>query len=58
MVDSSLDDTFLKDYLNENKNADGKYSYEFKYFDLLDTNNGNAYVKKRIDRKLDEWYCC
>lgn len=56
MVDSSLDDTFLKDYLNENKNADGKYSYEFKYFDLLDTNNGNAYVEMGSGQKMNVYW--
>lgn len=52
LVDHSLDDGFLQNYLNQTHNTDGKYSYEFRYLDLVDTQNGNAYVTMGQNQKM------
>lgn len=52
LVDHSLDDKFLENYLNKNQNSDGKYAYEFRYLDLVDTQNGNAYVTMGQKQKM------
>lgn len=56
MVDESLDDSALKSYLDEKMNPDGKYAYEFKYLDLVDTANGNAYVTMGTDQKMNLYW--
>ena len=35
LVDHSLDDALLTAYLDQNKNAEGKYAYQFRYLDLF-----------------------
>ena len=56
MVDESLDDSALKSYLDEKMNPDGKYAYEFKYLDLVDTANGNAYVTMGEGQKMNVYW--
>ena len=56
LVDHSLDDTLLTAYLNQNKNADGKYVYQFRYLDLVDTHNGNAYVTMAGGQKMNIYW--
>ncbi len=56
LVDHSLDDALLTAYINQNKNADGKYAYQFRYLDLVDTSNGNAYVTMGADQKIDLYW--
>ena len=56
MVDESLDDSALKSYLDEKMNPDGKYAYEFKYLDLVDTTNGNAYVTMGEGQKMNVYW--
>lgn len=56
LVDNSLDDAVLAAYINQNKNADGKYAYEFRYLDLVDTHNGNAYVSLGAGQKLNLYW--
>lgn len=56
LVDHSLSDTELSDYLNQNHNEEGKYSYIFRYLDLVDTNNGNAYVSMGAGQKMNIYW--
>ena len=56
LVDHSLDDTLLAAYLNQNKNADGKYVYQFRYLDLVDTHNGNAYMTMAGGQKMNIYW--
>ena len=56
LVDHSLDDTLLTAYLNQNKNADGKYVYQFRYLDLVDTHNGNAYMTMAGGQKMNIYW--
>lgn len=56
MVDESLDESTLKSYLDEKMNPDGKYAYEFKYLDLVDTANGNAYVTMGEGQKMNVYW--
>ena len=44
LVDHSLDDALLSAYINRTSNTNGKYDYQFRYLDLVDTHNGNAFV--------------
>ena len=52
LVDHSLDDALLRKYIESTSNAEGKYSYQFRYLDLVDTNNGNAYVTMGAGQKM------
>ena len=56
MVDHTLDDSVLSRYLDANDNASGKYSYEFRYLDLVDTNNGNAFVTMGAGQKMNVFW--
>lgn len=56
LVDHSLDDTLLAAYLNQNKNAYGKYVYQFRYLDLVDTHNGNAYMTMAGGQKMNIYW--
>lgn len=56
LVDHSLDDSLLTAYINQNKNADGKYTYQFRYLDLVDTHNGNAYVTMENGQKVNLYW--
>ena len=56
LVDHSLDDALLTAYLNQNHNADGQYTYQFRYLDLVDTSNGNAYVTMGAGQSMDIYW--
>lgn len=56
LVDHSLDDALLTAYLDQNKNAEGKYAYQFRYLDLVDTHNGNAYVTMADGQKMNIYW--
>ena len=56
LVDKTLDDPLLVKYLDQNKNAKGKYSYEFNYLDLVDTHNGNAYIALKDGQKMNIYW--
>lgn len=46
LVDKVLDEGVLTDYIQKNMTQipDGTYAYEQRYLDLVDSNNGNAYL--------------
>ena len=56
LVDHSLDDALLSAYIDRTSNTEGKYSYQFRYLDLVDTHNGNAYVMMGEDQKMDLYW--
>ena len=56
MVDHSLDDALLSAYINRTSNTEGKYSYQFHYFDLVDTSNGNTYVTMGAGQKMNLYW--
>ena len=56
MVDQTLDDELLTAYLDKKENEDSRYSYEFNYLDLVDTNNGNAYVTMGVNQKMNVFW--
>lgn len=56
LVDKTLDDPLLVKYLDQNKNAKGKYSYEFNYLDLVDTHNGNDYIALKDGQKMNIYW--
>ena len=56
MVDHSLDDALLSAYINRTSNTEGKYSYQFRYLDLVDTSNGNTYVTMGSGQKMNLYW--
>ena len=56
MVDHSLDDALLSAYINRTSNTEGKYSYQFRYLDLVDTSNGNIYVTMGAGQKMNLYW--
>ena len=56
MVDHSLDDALLSAYINRTSNSEGKYSYQFRYLDLVDTSNGNTYVTMGAGQKMNLYW--
>ena len=56
MVDHSLDDALLSAYINRTSNTEGKYSYQFRYLDLVDTLNGNTYVTMGAGQKMNLYW--
>ncbi len=56
MVDHSLDDALLSAYINRTSNTEGKYSYQFRYLDLVDTSNGNTYVTMGVGQKMNLYW--
>ena len=56
MVDHSLDDALLSAYINRTSNTEGKYSYQFRYLDLVDTKNGNTYVTMGAGQKMNLYW--
>ncbi len=56
MVDHSLDDALLSAYINRTTNTEGKYSYQFRYLDLVDTSNGNTYVTMGAGQKMNLYW--
>ena len=56
MVDHSLDDVLLSAYINRTSNTEGKYSYQFRYLDLVDTSNGNTYVTMGAGQKMNLYW--
>lgn len=56
MVDHSLDDALLSAYINRTSNTEGKYSYQFRYLDLVDTSNGNTYVTIGAGQKMNLYW--
>lgn len=56
MVDHSLDDALLSAYINRTSNTEGKYSYQFRYLDLVDTKNGNTYVTMGVGQKMNLYW--
>ena len=56
MVDSTLDDPLLTKYLDSKETDKGRFSYEFKYLDLVDTHNGNAYVTLGKGQKMNVFW--
>lgn len=56
MVDHSLDDALLSAYINRTSNLEGKYSYQFRYLDLVDTSNGNTYVTMGAGQKMNLYW--
>lgn len=56
MVDHSLDDALLSAYINRTSNTEGKYSYQFRYLDLVDTSNGNTYVTMGACQKMNLYW--
>lgn len=56
MVDHSLDDALLSAYINRTSNPEGKYSYQFRYLDLVDTSNGNTYVTMGAGQKMNLYW--
>ena len=56
MVDHSLDDALLSAYINRTYNTEGKYSYQFRYLDLVDTSNGNIFVTMGAGQKMNLYW--
>ena len=56
MVDHSLDDVLLSAYINRTSNTEGKFSYQFRYLDLVDTSNGNTYVVMGAGQKMNLYW--
>ena len=56
IVDHSLDDALLSAYINRTYNTEGKYSYQFRYLDLVDTSNGNTYVTMGAGQKMNMYW--
>ena len=56
MVDHSLDDALLSAYINRTSNTEGKYSYQFRYLDLVDTSNGDTYVTMGAGQKMNLYW--
>ena len=56
MVDHSLDDALLSAYINRTSNTEGKYSYQFRYLDLVDTSDGNTYVTMGTGQKMNLYW--
>ncbi len=56
MVDHSLDDALLSAYINRTSNTEGKYSYQFRYLDLVDTSDGNIYVTMGAGQKMNLYW--
>ena len=56
LVDHSLDDALLSAYINRTSNTEGKYTYQFRYLDLVDTHNGNAYVMMGEGQKMNLYW--
>ena len=56
MVDHSLDDALLSAYINRTFKTEGKYSYQFRYLDLVDTSNGNTYVTMGAGQKMNLYW--
>ena len=56
MVDHSLDDALLSAYINRTSNTEGKYSYQFRYLDLVDTSDGNTYVTMDAGQKMNLYW--
>lgn len=56
MVDHSLDDALLSAYINRTSNPEGKYSYQFRYLDLVDTSNGNTYITMGAGQKMNLYW--
>lgn len=56
LVDKTLDDPLLINYLNQNKNANGKYSYKLSYLDIVDTQNGNDYLSLGDGQKIKVYW--
>ena len=56
MVDHSLDDALLSAYINRTSNTEGRYSYQFRYLDLVDTSNGNTYVTMGAGQKMNLYW--
>ena len=56
MVDHSLDDALLSAYINRTYSTEGKYSYQFRYLDLVDTSNGNTYVTMGAGQKMNLYW--
>ena len=56
MVDHSLDDALLSAYINRTSNTEGKYSYQFRYLDLVDISNGNTYVTMGAGQKMNLYW--
>ena len=56
LVDKTLDDSLLINYLNQNKNANGKYSYKLSYLDIVDTQNGNDYLSLGDGQKIKVYW--
>ena len=56
MVDHSLDDALLSAYINRTSNTEGKYSYQFRSLDLIDTSNGNTYVTMGAGQKMNLYW--
>ena len=56
LVDQSLGDGSLAEYLDKNVNTDGRFSYIFKYLDLVDTHNGDAYVTMAEGQKMNVYW--
>lgn len=56
MVDSTLDDGLLTAYLDSKEIDKNRYSYGFKYLDLVDTHNGNAYVRMGEGQRLNVFW--
>lgn len=56
LEDHSLDDALLTNYLDANINPDHKYFYEFRYLDLVDTNNGNVYLRMDNGQKMQLYW--
>ena len=56
IVDHSLDDALLSAYINRTYNTEGKYSYQFRYLDLVDTSNGNTYVTMGAGQKMNLYW--
>lgn len=55
-VDESVDDDYLENYINQNKNAEGKYVCQARYLDLVDTQNGNVYLKMAAGQKMNIYW--
>ena len=56
MIDHSLDDALLSAYINRTSNTEGKFSYQFRYLDLVDTSNGNTYVTMGAGQKMNLYW--
>ena len=46
----------LSAYINRTSNTEGKYSYQFRYLDLVDTSNGNTYVTMDAGQKMNLYW--